>query len=230
VRVVLWVSPGLGFEHEAPLMIVHDGPEYDEYSALLRFLSAMVATERLPPLRAVLLPPVERNDHYAASPRYAQALARELLPVLDWLAPQPPARYDGRSWRVGMGASLGALSMLHVHRLYPDIFGGVFLQSGSYFQPDLDGLESEFPHFDRIAAFVSNVVQRERWRHPIAASLTCGTVEENLANNRRMRDALRRQGYDVTFAEHRDAHNWVGWRDAFDPHLVELLQRAWHGI
>jgi enterochelin esterase family protein len=57
--------------------------------------------------------------------------------------------------------------------------------------------------------------------------MTCGTVEENLANNRRMCEALRLQGYDVTFAEHRDAHNWTSWRDSFDPHLVDLLQRSW---
>jgi hypothetical protein len=25
----------------------------------------------------------------------------------------------------------------------------------------------------------------------------------------------------------RDAHNWTAWRDTFDPHLVELLQRKW---
>ncbi len=41
-----------------------------------------------------------------------------------------------------------------------------------------------------------------------------------------MRDALSLQGYPVDFAEHRDAHNWIAWRDSFDPHLVDLLKRA----
>jgi enterochelin esterase family protein len=42
-----------------------------------------------------------------------------------------------------------------------------------------------------------------------------------------MAAALRRQGYEVTFVENRDAHNWIGWRDALDPPLTTLLQRVW---
>jgi enterochelin esterase-like enzyme len=36
-----------------------------------------------------------------------------------------------------------------------------------------------------------------------------------------------RQGYDVSFAEHPDGHNWIAWRDSFEPHLSELLRRVW---
>lgn len=222
----LWTSDGLDVEHEAPLIVAHDGPEYDRYSGLLRYCSAMIADGRMPPLRVALLPPVDRNEHYTASPVYARALARELVPLLDWLAPQPPARPNGRPWRIGIGASLGALAMLHAHRRYPALFGGMFLQSGSFFQTATDSQEAAFPRFDRIAAFVTQVMGDRTWRRPVPVTMTCGTVEENLANNRRMRDALVLQGYDITFAEPRDGHNWVAWRDAFDPHLVDLVGRA----
>jgi S-formylglutathione hydrolase FrmB len=57
--------------------------------------------------------------------------------------------------------------------------------------------------------------------------MTCGVIEENLANNRAVHDALAAQSYDVTLATSRDGHNWVSWRDTFDPHLVDLLQRVW---
>jgi enterochelin esterase family protein len=228
VPLGLWASPGLDVEREAPLLIAHDGPEYHRYSGLLRFVSAMVAAGQLPPVRVALLPPVDRDEHYAACPRYARALAREFVPVLDWLAPQPPRRYDGRSWRVGIGASLGALATLHAHRRYPGLFGGMFLQSGSFFQRHVDGLESGFPRFDRIARFVATVTDSATARRPIPVGMTCGTVEEYLLNNRRMRDALALQGYDVEFAEHRDGHNWTSWRDSLDPHLTALLRRSWH--
>jgi len=49
-------------------------------------------------------------------------------------------------------------------------------------------------------------------------------VEENLANNRDMGQALGRQGYPVAVVEVPDAHHWTGWRDALDPHLTTLLQ------
>lgn len=226
VNIGLWASAQLDVEHEAPLLIVHDGPEYERYSALLPFVDRMIRDDRLPPMRVVLVPPVDRNEHYAASPLYARALARELMPVLDWLAPQPPRRRDGRAWRIGMGASLGALATLHAHRRYPNLFGGLFLQSGSFFQRQTDRQESAFFRFDRIVAFVDEVCGATRATRPVPVGMTCGTIEENLSNNRRVRDALALQGYDVDFAEHRDGHNWIAWRDSFDPHLADLIERA----
>ena len=62
---------------------------------------------------------------------------------------------------------------------------------------------------------------------PGTFALTCGTIEENLANNRATREALHRQAYDARLIENRDGHNWVGWRDTFDPYLSELLARMW---
>lgn len=226
MHVGLWASPPLEVEHEAPVIIAHDGPEYDRYSGLLQYVSAMIAQDRIPPVRVLLLPPVDRNDHYAACPVYARALAREVVPILDWLAPQPRPRRDGRSWRVGVGASLGALATLHAHRAYPDVFGAMFLQSGSFFQPQTDGQESGFFRFDRISAFIDATLRTATWARPVPVGMTCGTVEENLVNNRRMRDALSLQGYDVGFDEVRDGHNWVAWRDSFDPHFTDLLERA----
>jgi enterochelin esterase family protein len=42
-----------------------------------------------------------------------------------------------------------------------------------------------------------------------------------------MARALAAQGYDVSLEEVADLHNYVGWRDALDPHLTALLQKAW---
>ena len=57
--------------------------------------------------------------------------------------------------------------------------------------------------------------------------MVCGTVEENLANNRRMAAALADSGHAVSFAEFRDAHNFTAWRDALDPHLTSVLADLW---
>ena len=60
--------------------------------------------------------------------------------------------------------------------------------------------------------------------HPLPVGMTCGTIEENLANNQAMAAALGRLGYPVEFTEVRDVHNYTAWRDAFDPRLVELIR------
>ena len=116
--------------------------------------------------------------------------------------------------------------MLHVHRLRHHAFSGLFLQSGSYFRQRYDKQEAEFPRFRRITRFVGEVLHAADFPAPVPTVLTCGTVEENLANNRAVAGALDRQGYDVRLAVNRDAHNYVGWRDTFDPHLLDLLTRV----
>lgn len=223
VRVELWSSAGTSPGKAAPLLIAHDGPEYARYSSLLEFLDFCVGAGELPPMRAALVAPVDRNQNYSASVTYGRALAHEILPALDPVAPTP----HHRPMRVGMGASLGALAMLHAHRSHPAILGALFLQSGSFFRQRLDGHESGFVGFRRISRHVGRVLGSTDWTHPVTVAMTCGTVEENLANNRVVHDALRAQGYDVTLGENRDAHNWVAWRDCFDPMLTRLLQSVW---
>ncbi|GAA0530188.1 hypothetical protein GCM10010172_08650 [Paractinoplanes ferrugineus] len=211
----VWSPAGAG----GRVLLAHDGPDYDMYAELGRFAAASIAAGRVAPFHLVLLPAGERLEWYAASSPYAKSLGLEILPVLlDRLGASAPI--------VGAGASLGALAMLHAQRRAPERFAGLFLQSGSYFQRRFDAQESGFARYQRITRFVSSVLKASTGP-AIAATLTCGTVEENLANNRSMAAALRGQGYEVTFAENRDAHNWIGWRDAFDPHLTTLLQRVW---
>jgi enterochelin esterase family protein len=224
VTGMLWTAHGVEPGTPLPLLVVHDGPEYVEHSSLLRLLDSAVAELELRPFRAALLrPPGDRNETYSASARYAHALADELVPELSALGPAP----DLPGARVGLGSSLGALALLHAHRQHRHLFGGLFLQSGSFFRRPTDRQESGFPRFERISRFVGSVLRAEAASNPIPVVMTCGAVEENAANNRALRDALARQRYDVRLHEHPDLHNWVAWRDTLHPHLVGLLERLW---
>jgi len=202
---LIWAHPDA--TERSPMLIAHDGPEYDEHSSLLAYLAT------LPPLRATLLGPIDRNETYSASAKYSRALTEEILPQL----PSAPKR-------IGLGASLGALALFHAHRRYPESFDALFLQSGSFFRR-ADAHERWFPRYERIARFVGGV-HRNRPERTIPIVLGCGTVEENLPANRALEESLRRRGYDARLHEFRDGHNWVAWRDSFHPHLLRLLQRT----
>ena len=215
VHVQLYATPEPP-GNDAPLLVVHDGPEYAEYAGLTRFLDVMSWEERIPPLRAALIQPVDRNETYSASALYGGALTRELLPQL--------AKRVPHGKRIGMGASLGALAMLHAHVRHGRCFDGLLLQSGSFFRQRSDKQESGFPRYQRITRFVGNVLRGAG--EPIPVALTCGTAEENRANNRSVAAALVAQGYPAWLAEVRDAHTWTCWRDAFDPHLPALIEAA----
>ena len=137
-----------------------------------------------------------------------------MLPALAKQAPSygPPA---------AMGASLGALALLHAEKRHPGTFGALFLQSGSFFMPRFDAHESDFPYYHRVVGFVSEIL-RTGYRTEVPITLTCGSAEENIHNNRAVAETLEAPLHEVT-----DTHNYTAWRDAFDPHLTRLLAHAW---
>lgn len=217
----IWSPSDARADARLPLLVAHDGPEYDELASLTRYCAAMIAAERLPPHRVALLPPGDRNERYSASAAYARELDNRVVPALREAVP-----VAGRP--VGMGASLGALAILHAHRRRPHLFAGLFLQSGSFFVPRFDRHESGFGRYQRIVRFVREVL-RAPGPHPYAipVTLTCGAEEENVHNNRLMARALEGQGYEAALHEVADLHNYTSWRDAFDPFLTTLLARLW---
>ncbi len=221
VPALLWSAADTDPREPLPLLVVHDGPEYAEYSLLLRLLDHLVDFGETPEFRALLLPPgAGRNELYSASARYANALAADLLPGARAEAPydKPP---------VLLGASLGALAGVHAHFRNPGLFGGLFVQSGSFFRRRFDSHESRFRRFARITRFVGHVHGRSGFASPIPTVVTCGAVEENLENNHAFAVALQRRGWPVLASWNRDAHNWTAWRDALHPHIAELMLRVW---
>ena len=216
LAVRVW-SPAGG---RLPLLVAHDGPEYDELAALTRYAGAMIERDDLRAFRVALLPPGDRNEWYSASALYGRALSERILPAI-----AEHVEVAGRP--VGMGASLGALALLQAQRTWPGTFAGLFLQSGSFFIPRFDRQESGFPRYRRIVTFVRGVLRASSHSEPVPASMTCGVEEENIYNNRMMVAALGAQGYRATLAEVPDLHNYTGWRDALHPHLTRLLAGVW---
>ena len=150
----------------------------NELASLTRYSGAMIASGALPPHRVALLAPADRDEWYSASGRYARALVTDVMRALHPVD------------AVGMGASLGALAMLHAHVRRP--FAGLFLQSGSFFVLRHDAHEYRFSRFQRVIRVVRDL--KRDAGVPERVTMTCGVLEENLANNREMARALAGAG------------------------------------
>ena len=220
VAISVWSPADAGPGEPLPLLVAHDGPEYDRLAGLTQFAAAGIGSAALPRHRVALLAPGDRNEWYSASARYAGALVRDVLPAL-----RSAVGVAGAP--VGMGASLGGLAMLHAQRRHPGTFGALFLQSGSFFTPQFDSQESGFPRYQRIVRFVRATLREGVHADPVPVTLTCGSAEENAENNRLMARTLANQGYPAALHEVPDLHNFTAWRDAFEPHLTSLLARTW---
>jgi len=220
IAVTVWAPADTDAEDALPLLLAHDGPEMAKYGMLLDYAGAMIAAGELPPMRIALLAPGARNERYAANPAYAESLTGHVVPAI--LEAFPTA---GKP--VLIGQSLGAVAALHAAWTSPETFGGLLLQSGSFFTEDLDPQEKGFEFWDEVTGFVSIVHAAETAapRAPYVA-MSCGSAEENYANNCLMADQLRRVGLDVDWGERPQGHTWTCWRDLLDPHLTDLVRRV----
>ena len=215
VDLALVTPHGTRRNQALPLLLAHDGPEYARRAHLLQVLQDAHLAGRAPAVRVALLRPGPRNARYAANADYAEALTEHVLPTV-------LTAYRTVGKPTIMGASLGALAALQAEWLRPGTFGGLFLQSGSFFRKRLDGEES-FEHWERVTSFVSSVSRARRRRTDARIVMTCGTAEGNLANNRLMAQVLRSRGHDVQFSAVPGAHDWPSWERALDPQLIDLL-------
>ena len=223
MRARVWAPAGVPPGRPLPLLLALDGLEYDLYSHLTQFLAHEVSRGELPPFRAALLHPVRRDQDYSASPDFTRVLAEEVIPHLESLF----GVVGSARGRVAMGASLGAVGALHLQWERPEAVGGLLLQSGSFFNHHYFSQELLFDPVERISMFTERVHQAQSAPAPVPTAVTCGVVEETLLASTALATSLRHLGYPAELNRLRDGHNWVAWRDAFDPHLRDLLRQVW---
>jgi len=200
-----------------PLLLIHDGEDYVRYAELKNVLDNLIHRLEIAPCIAVLSQPADRLTEYAADRSHARHLVEELVPLLESRFPliqQPEAR-------VLMGASFGAVAALHTAWCYPQSFGGLLLQSGSFAFSDI-GEHGRGPVFDPVARFVNEF--RESPGHPTdKVFVSCGIYESLIYENRSIVPLLQATKMDVRYVEARDGHNWDNWRDRLREALSWLL-------
>jgi enterochelin esterase family protein len=179
-------------------LVVVDGPEYRSRRALVRRDAILVHSDR-------------REEELSCNPRWAARTAARLEPDAPLL---------------GVGTSLGALALLHLHWSRPGLFGGLLLQSGSFFHRDTERSEREFRRFDRVHRFVDRVLHGRGRPAKIPLTMTCGLAEQNLRNNVAVAQALAARGWDVRLALRPGGHDWDAWGPAVREELPGLRRRA----
>src|SRR5205085_9594601 len=116
-----------------PLLIVHDGGDYLGYAAAKTVLDNLIHRLDVAELVAAFVYPGDRLAEYANSAAHARFLTAELVPRLE--AELPLA---GRpSGRCLMGASFGAVAALSTAYRYPEVYGSLLVQSGSFVFTDI---------------------------------------------------------------------------------------------
>jgi enterochelin esterase family protein len=200
-----------------PLLVVHDGDDYLSFADLKIVLDNLITTLEIPPLIAVMIQSPDRLNEYAANDRHADFLANELLPLMSLSYPL----IDEPASRCLVGASFGGVAALHAAWRYPQLYGRLVLQSGSYAFSDI-GRHQRGPVFDPVARFMNEF--RENPGVPAERIyMSCGIYESLIYENRSLLPKLQQAGIDLRFEEVRDAHNWENWRDRLRTGLSWVL-------
>ncbi|RMG17622.1 MAG: enterochelin esterase [Planctomycetota bacterium] len=207
-RQVQVYRPARFREHRRyPLLVVHDGTDYQRYSAMKIVLDNLIHRLEIPPLIVAFSDPGDRLREYAADPRHNDHIALELLPLLEERYPLERRPLS----RCLMGASFGAVASLSTAWRHPGLFGKLLLQSGSFAFTDI-GTHDRGPAFDPVVEFM-NAFRKAPGRPAERIFMSCGLYESLIYENRSLVPLLQDIGIDVRFERARDGHNWENWRD-----------------
>jgi len=207
-RVTIYLPARFRRTRRYPLLVVHDGGDYLQYSGLKTVLDNLIHRLEIPELIAVLTYPQDRLREYADDERHARFLTEELVPKVE--ADFPLRGTPGG--RCIMGASFGAVAALSTAVRYPGFYSRLLLQSGSFAFTDIGTQHQRGPLFDPVVAFM-NAFRSAPAKVVERTFVSCGIYESLIYENRSLVPFLQSTGMEVRFIEARDGHNWENWRD-----------------
>jgi enterochelin esterase family protein len=178
---------------------MQDGTQFVELGRAAETADRMITEGKVAPFIIVFVDPVDRMKEYWASNRFADWMARTLVPLVD-------GRYRTRATREGRalsGASLGGVISVWTALRHPALFSRVAGHSTA-FQIDEE----------RLLAALSRLDAAARRRHPLRFYLDAGRYEPSIFDTtRRANLILRARGYPVAYREAPVGHNYTAWRD-----------------
>jgi enterochelin esterase family protein len=167
--------------------------------------------------------PGARSRELGCNPAFSEFLTGELLP---WSLKEYTVSSDPRRTIIG-GSSLGGLAATCAAMQYPNIFGNVLSQSGSFWwTPPVAGKAADpYREPNHLAGrfLRSNPL-------PIRFYMDAGTAELDftglgksiLLPNRHLRDVLLAKGYEVHYQEFAGFHTYLNWRGTLADGLIAL--------
>ena len=191
-----------------PLLIVHDGGDYLGFASAKTVLDNLIHRLDVAEIVVAFVYPGDRLAEYANSAAHARYLTAELVPRLEAELPLV-AKPSGRCL---MGSSFGAVASLATAYRYPDVYGSLLLQSGSFVFTDIGRDHGGGPPFEPVVRFMNRYRAAPR---KVADRLfvSCGVYEPLIVPNRSMVPVFEAAGMTVRYVEARDGHSWENWRD-----------------
>lgn len=216
--------PSYTTSSDSPLLILFDGDAYLTRVPTPTILDNLIAQGEIPPLHAVFINhplPSMRGKELTPNREFADYIATELMP---WLKREhhiaPPAART-----IVSGSSFGGLASLYLAFTYPNYFGNVLSQSGSFWwapHSDLTPSTHNDTHW-----FAEEVLSQPK--KAVEIYMNAGLFEVKpethniLKTNRQLYASLKTRGYTVHYQEFASGHDYFSWRATLALGLITLL-------
>jgi enterochelin esterase family protein len=212
---IVYQPPGQLVGEKLPTVYFNDGSDFLRIINGPEILDRLIAARQLPPLIAVFIPPIIRNDDYDRNPAYADFMALELVPFVQANFDADP---DPDKTAV-LGVSRGGLAAVHTAVSHPEAIGLVAGLSGAYSLAD-DALLLQIA--GQGAPGVNFYLVVGTYETAVAGNPTEGNL---LEANRLLVDILKDKGYPHVYEELPQGHSWGLWEASIGRGLGYLLNR-----
>ncbi len=222
----VWIYHTLGAEDktERPLAILLDGQYWAHGQSIFGVLDSETDAGRLPASVYVLIDIIDQPHRAVELPcnqDFWQALQTELLPQVALLKPFT----DKASRTLVAGQSFGGLASLYAGLHWPQRFGCVLSQSGSFWWPDVDNFKAlTAGTAERQGWLTEQVYQGVGADHPLDIFMEAGRREDVIYQvNEAMSEALRQAGHRLHYRVYSGGHDALCWRGGLIDGLHCLL-------
>jgi len=213
-----------------PLVVLFDESAYlEDPVPTPTILNNLIAASKIPPAVAVLVSNmgIRRTQDLSPNQDFADFLAKELIP---WMRAHYNVTKDPAQTVVG-GSSLGGLASAYMGLRFPDVFGNILSQSGSYWWA---------PDHNYEGGQVADVTTEPNWmakqfiagpKLPLKFYLDAGVFEADMSGSgggileptRHLRDVLLAKGYEVHYQQFVGGHDYLSWRGTLADGLMYLI-------
>lgn len=187
-------------DDKLPVIYVTDGQAYIKKGRMVKALDKRIAKGDIEPVIAVFVDARDpdnsknnrRNQQFFCNGDYVEFFTKELVPLIDQTYPTSPVRDD----RVILGASFGGFNSGCFGLMAASFFRGIVMNSPAH-SDFVNFLESQYQKYDK---------------KDLKIYMSVGNHSDNRGAVISFKSLLVEKGYDLTYKQNHQGHNWENWK------------------
>lgn len=197
------------------VLVLNDGFEYLNILSAQNVLDNLISKKEIPPIISVFInASKDRSENLKCNDNFTKFLACE---VMEYIRDKYNISSEAENNVIG-GYSLGGLEASYTALKYPNVFGNVLSQSGSYWYK-----RDDYNSKDKLW-MINEFTSIERL--PIKFYINVGDIEPKISmidTNVEFSEALKKLGYKVKFETFGSGHDYLCWGETLADGLKYLL-------